>query len=84
MMSMFSHFEIRQGQKWGFSLGTGPKGLSSKPNTQGTSSTAESKTAGKDPNPSPAAGPKQNPTRLKPRFAPEFDGLHCFESILPC
>ncbi|QCE15484.1 hypothetical protein DEO72_LG11g2495 [Vigna unguiculata] len=43
----------------------------------------ESKTAKKDPNQSSTGGSKQNPTRLKPRFAPEFDGLHCFESIVP-
>ncbi|RDX99711.1 hypothetical protein CR513_17204, partial [Mucuna pruriens] len=86
MMSIFSPFEIAQGQKWRFSLGTGPvKGANSKPNTEGTSSSAnaESKTARKDPNPSSSpSGPKQNPPRLRPRFAPEFDGLHCFESIL--
>ncbi|WCJ33504.1 hypothetical protein M5689_014859 [Euphorbia peplus] len=25
----------------------------------------------------------QPPTRKKPRFAPELDGVHCFETILP-
>lgn len=85
MMSMFSHLEIVQCQKWGFSLGTGTKKeLSSKPNTKATSSTAEPETTRKYPNPSPAATTKQNPTRLRPRFAPELDGIHCFETILPC
>ncbi|BAT78914.1 hypothetical protein LR48_Vigan04g112600 [Vigna angularis] len=85
MMSMFSHFEIVQGQKWGFSLGTGPKKeLSSKPVTKGISSTAEPETTRKYLNPSPASTTKQNPTRLRPRFAPELDGIHCFETILPC
>ncbi|KAL2339549.1 hypothetical protein Fmac_007489 [Flemingia macrophylla] len=84
MMSMFSHFDIAQGQKWSFSLGTGlVKGANSKPKTEGTSS-SESKAPRKDSNPSSPDGPKQNPTPLKPRFAPEFDGLHCFESIVPC
>lgn len=86
-MSMFSHFDIAQGPKWAFSLGSGPgpkKELSSKPNTKGASSTAEPETTRKDPNPSPAARTNQNPTRLRLRFAPELDGIHCFESILPC
>ncbi|TKY74020.1 hypothetical protein E2542_SST02779 [Spatholobus suberectus] len=87
MMSIFSHFEIALGQKWRFSWGMGPvKVANSKPNTEGTSSSAdaESKTARKDPNPSSPGGPKQNPPCLRPRFAPELDGLHCFESIVPC
>nr|KYP34674.1 hypothetical protein KK1_044344 [Cajanus cajan] len=87
MMSMFSHFEIAQGQKWRFSFGTGlGKGANAKPNMGGPSSSAdaESKPAGKDSNPSSPVGPKQNPARLRPRFAPELDGLHCFESIVPC
>ncbi|WVZ18530.1 hypothetical protein V8G54_005852 [Vigna mungo] len=75
-MSMFSHFDIAQGQNWSFSLGLGPvKGADSKPNSDGTSSSAESKTARKDPNQSSTGGSKQNPARLKPRFAPEFDGV---------
>nr|XP_007136441.1 hypothetical protein PHAVU_009G045600g [Phaseolus vulgaris]ESW08435.1 hypothetical protein PHAVU_009G045600g [Phaseolus vulgaris] len=80
-MSMFSHFEIAEGHNWRFALGLGPvKG----PNSDATSSSADSKTAGKDPNQSSTDGSKQNPARLRPRFAPEFDGLHCFESIVPC
>ncbi|KAG5036049.1 hypothetical protein GLYMA_04G228900v4 [Glycine max] len=81
MMSIFSHLEIAQAQNWRFSLGTGPvKGVNSKPKMEATSSSA----ARKDPNPSSTAGSKQNPPRLRPRFAPELDGLHCFESIVPC
>ncbi|RZC17896.1 hypothetical protein D0Y65_010555 [Glycine soja] len=72
-MSLFSHFEIAQAQKWRFSLSP-VKGTNSKPNAEATSSSAESKTAGKDKNPSQPGGP---------RFAPELDGLHCFESIVP-
>ncbi|KAK7282512.1 hypothetical protein RIF29_11353 [Crotalaria pallida] len=88
-MSMFSHFEISQGQKWNFSLGFGPgKNENTKPNTEGPSSSsttaAESKTAKKDLNPSSPGGAKNNSTRLRPRFAPELDGLNCFESIVPC
>lgn len=47
---------------------------------------AESKTAGKGLNPSTPGGAQaqQNQHRLRPRFAPELDGLHCFESIVPC
>ncbi len=87
-MSMFSHFEISQGQNWSFSLGVGPtKDGNPKPNTEGTSTSvaAKSKTIIKEPNPSsPPGGAKKNPTRLRPRFAPELDGLHCYESIVPC
>ncbi|KAK7282511.1 hypothetical protein RIF29_11352 [Crotalaria pallida] len=88
-MSMFSHFDISQGQIWSSFFGVGPsKDGNSKPNTEAPSSSvvAKSKTVTKDPNPSsqPAGGAKQNSTRLMPRFAPELDGLHCFESIIPC
>ncbi|KAK7350945.1 hypothetical protein VNO77_10017 [Canavalia gladiata] len=85
--SIFSHFEIAQGHNWNFSLGVGPtKGAKPKPNPESASSSvdAESKTARKDSNQSSPGGSKQNPPRLRPRFAPELDGLHCFESIVPC
>ncbi|KAJ1385037.1 hypothetical protein SESBI_42029 [Sesbania bispinosa] len=86
-MYIFSHFEILQGQNWSSSLGMGPvKDGNPKPNMEGTSSSvvAESKKTRKDPNPSTNSGSEQNPSRLEPRFAPELDGLHCFESIVPC
>ncbi|KAG5050296.1 hypothetical protein JHK85_011399 [Glycine max] len=56
-MSLFSHFEIAQAQKWRFSLSP-VKGTNSKPNAEATSSSAESKTAGKDKNPSQPGGPR--------------------------
>ncbi|KAK7317082.1 hypothetical protein RJT34_01012 [Clitoria ternatea] len=86
-MSIFSHFEIAQGSKWNFNFSIGPaKGTNSKPNAEATSSSvnAESKTAKKDPNHLSPGGPKPSPARFRPRFAPELDGLHCFESIVPC
>lgn len=33
-------------------------------------------------NPSPQV-PKKPEVARRPRFAPEFDGVHCFETILP-
>ncbi|OIV96930.1 hypothetical protein TanjilG_00512 [Lupinus angustifolius] len=87
-MSMFSHFEISQGKKWNFSVGLSPaKNEIPKPNTEGSCSvvaTDKLKTVRKEANPSSTlGGAKQNPTQLRPRFAPELDGLHCFESIVP-
>ncbi|KAG5031601.1 hypothetical protein JHK85_015583 [Glycine max] len=73
MMSIFSHFEIAQAQNWSFSL-LPVKSTNSKPNTEATSSSAESKTPRKVSNLSQPGGSK---------FAPELDGLHCFESIVP-
>jgi len=79
-MSMFSHFEISQAQKWSFSLGFAPtKDVNSKPNKEAT----ESKTTGKDPKTSAPSGDKQIPAPSRQRFAPELDGLHCFEFIVP-
>ncbi|CAK8569083.1 unnamed protein product [Lathyrus sativus] len=45
---------------------------------------AESKTTVKDDLKTlMSGGDKKNPTRSRTRFAPEFDGLHCFECIVP-
>lgn len=79
-MSMFSHFEISQAQKWSFSLGLSPaKDVNSKPNKEAT----EAKVTGKDPKTSTPSGDKQIPAPSRQRFAPELDGLHCFEFIVP-
>ncbi|KAL5145745.1 hypothetical protein HKD37_06G015710 [Glycine soja] len=67
------HFEIAQAQNWSFSL-LPVKSTNSKPNTEATSSSAESKTPRKVSNLSQPGGSKQNPPRLRPRFAPELDG----------
>ncbi|OIV96929.1 hypothetical protein TanjilG_00511 [Lupinus angustifolius] len=87
-MSMFSHFDISQGKMWSFSFGDVPtkdENLKPKMDDPSSSTAAKSKTATKDPNPSSTpTGTKKNKTRLGPRFAPELDGLHCFESIVPC
>jgi hypothetical protein len=73
---MFSHFEISQAQKWSFSFGLGPV----KVNKEGTSSTSETKDQKTS---SVSGGDKENPTRSRTRFAPELDGLNCFEFIIP-
>ncbi|GAU43668.1 hypothetical protein TSUD_302310 [Trifolium subterraneum] len=85
-MSMFSHFEISQAQKWSFSFGLGPvKNGNPKVSNEGTaSSSSETKTTAKDQKTSSLpGGDKENPTRSRTRFAPELDGLHCFECIIP-
>ncbi|CAJ2667355.1 unnamed protein product [Trifolium pratense] len=74
-MSMFSHFEISQAHKWTFSFGLGPKV---------NKESSETKTTAKDQKTSSVpGGEKENPTRSRTRFAPELDGLHCFECIIP-
>ncbi|CAK8569081.1 unnamed protein product [Lathyrus sativus] len=81
-MSMFSHFDISQGKQWSFSLGLGPvKDGNPKPNKEATSSSKA--TVKDDPKTLMPGGDKKNPTRLRTRFAPEFDGLNCFECIVP-
>ncbi|KAE9608816.1 hypothetical protein Lal_00020652 [Lupinus albus] len=88
-MSMFSHFDISQGKMWSFSFGdvlTKDENLKPKMDDPSSSTVAKSKIATKDilnPSSTPT-GTKKNKTRLGPRFAPELDGLHCFESIVPC
>ncbi|CAL5204143.1 unnamed protein product [Lathyrus oleraceus] len=81
-MSMFSHFDVMQGKKWSFSLGSGPvRDGNSKLNKEATSS---SKTTVKDdPKTLFPGGDNKKPTPLRTRFAPEFDGLNCFECIVP-
>ncbi|KAL5075436.1 hypothetical protein RYX36_014420 [Vicia faba] len=80
-MSMFSHLDISQGKKWSFSFGLGPvKDSNPKSNEEATSS---SKTTVKDPKTLMPGGDNKNPTRLRTRYAPEFDGLNCFECIVP-
>ncbi|CAK8567696.1 unnamed protein product [Lathyrus sativus] len=82
-MSMFSYFDVMQGKKWSVSLGLGPvkDGNSERINKEGTSSSKT--TVKEDPKTIVPDGDKKNPTRLRTRFAPEFDGLHCFECIVP-
>ncbi|KAE9608817.1 hypothetical protein Lalb_Chr08g0239691 [Lupinus albus] len=85
-MSMFSHFEISQGRNFFVGLNPAKNGIPN-PNTEGSCSTVatgKSVTVRKETTPSSAPiEAKQNRTQLRPRFAPELDGLHCFESIVP-
>ncbi|KZV43117.1 hypothetical protein F511_04509 [Dorcoceras hygrometricum] len=72
MMSIFSPFDLLLGEAFGQKI------------TGHWATTAEdrkdvNKRAG-EVNPSP---PQQKQEEPRPRFAPELDGLHCFESILP-
>ncbi|KAK4351026.1 hypothetical protein RND71_030339 [Anisodus tanguticus] len=94
MMSIFSSFDALSAEIFGQKvnrpwapisekkqqqLGVGPlvsdrKIAASPPST---SSTGGLKKAGE------AAAPSRPQQQKRPRFAPEFDGVHCFETILP-
>ena len=97
-MSIFSSFdalcaELSYGQKLGFSLGSS-KDSNFKAKVEGVSSSAAASSSvetmqkknSSSSTPMPPSQPGQEkrtrvPTR--PRFAPELDGVHCFESIVP-
>ncbi|KAF7836684.1 Regulator of telomere elongation helicase [Senna tora] len=87
LMSIFSSFdalcaEFSYGQKSRFSL----RNAISKPKSE---ESTEKKQRSPDSSSSKAApstqsgGAKQQRRQLTPRFAPELDGVHCFESIVP-
>lgn len=93
LMSIFSSFdalsaEFSYGQKSRFSVhGGNPKPKSEAMPSSSVEST-EKKEKSSDSSskavPSPqAGGAKQHRRQLAPRFAPELDGVHCFESIIP-
>ncbi|OMO97786.1 hypothetical protein COLO4_14365 [Corchorus olitorius] len=83
MMSMFSSFEAL------FADSIGRKMYFTTPTDQPKADKVSSVEVNKkdtDKNSSPPANVKKPPQqqRLRPRFALELDGVHCFETILPC
>lgn len=84
MMSMFSSFDAFckefYEQKVKFS------GVSSTPNERSKATAVESmKKKGMEKKSSPSSENVKESLKQqrKPRFAPELDGVHCFETILP-
>ncbi|XP_054792624.1 uncharacterized protein LOC129298266 [Prosopis cineraria] len=92
LMSIFSSFdalcaEFSYGQRLRLSVDGGnlkPK-LEQKPSSSVDSS--EKKRTAPDSSkaapPTQPGGDKKQRRRFSPRFAPELDGVHCFESIVP-
>ncbi|XVF10175.1 hypothetical protein REPUB_Repub07fG0160000 [Reevesia pubescens] len=88
MMSMFSSFEAlwadSEGQKMKFTAApTSTEQV--KPKKFSLLEGNKKDNLEKDKNSSPPATAKkpQQQQRLRPRFAPELDGIHCFETIIP-
>ncbi|TMW92908.1 uncharacterized protein LOC107013844 [Solanum pennellii] len=89
MMSIFSSFDALSaelfGQKLSFSKPSseqqGVGTLVSDQKTAATSSTGVLKKAGEA---SPPPSSRQQQQQKRQRFALEFDGVHCFETIIPC
>ncbi|AED96461.1 hypothetical protein AtNW77_Chr5g0139391 [Arabidopsis thaliana] len=81
MMSIFSPFEALYAESNGFKMiFSGTKKQSSGDNQ--SPATDQQKNAGKTPISSDDE--KSNKKKIQPmRIAPELDGLHCFETILP-
>ena len=87
--------ELSYGQKLGFSLGSLKDSNSKAKEDEVSSSTAaascssssvESIQKKKNSIPTPPSQPgreKRTQPPMRPRFAPEFDGIHCFETIVP-
>ncbi|PON71973.1 Avr9/Cf-9 rapidly elicited protein [Parasponia andersonii] len=96
MMSMFSSFDALFVEISKFSIGAGKPnamGIPPPPPPPSASSLGSVKNDKreeniKNKNDSDGASMNSTTTQRKqqrmPTFAPEFDGLHCFETILPC
>ncbi|GFQ08586.1 hypothetical protein PHJA_003002600 [Phtheirospermum japonicum] len=88
-MSIFSSFdalcaESFFGQKISLFKGPAP---SSDNNKQAPALKFDDQKRGKDVNSCPSQPEKKLGDRRRfrgPRFAPELDGVHCFETIVPC
>ncbi|PON83661.1 hypothetical protein TorRG33x02_204670 [Trema orientale] len=98
MMSMFSSFDALFGDISNFSIGAGKPnamGIPPPPSSSTTTSLGSVKNDKreedtKSKNDNDGASMNSTTTQRKqllqqrmPRFAPELDGLHCFETILP-
>ncbi|XP_028798538.1 uncharacterized protein LOC114753987 [Neltuma alba] len=92
LMSIFSSFdalcaEFSFGQRSRLSIDGG--NLRPKPEQKPSSTVDSAEKERASPDSSKAApstqpgGTKQQGRRFSPRFAPELDGVHCFESIIP-
>ncbi|KAG8390454.1 hypothetical protein BUALT_Bualt01G0085000 [Buddleja alternifolia] len=90
-MSLFSSFDVRCAEAFGQKI-AGVSTARSSSNKQESSVAAavqiDDLKKGKEVNTSsqPSDSPKKSEDRRTirmPRFAPEFDGVHCFETILP-
>ncbi|KAK4362860.1 hypothetical protein RND71_018101 [Anisodus tanguticus] len=92
MMSIFSSFDVLSAEIFGQKVnrswtpnsekkqqGVGP--LVSNPKI--AASPPSTSSTGGLKNPGEAAPPSHQQQQKRPRFAPEFDGIHCFETILP-
>nr|GMC61007.1 AF211539_1 Avr9/Cf-9 rapidly elicited protein 65 [Ipomoea batatas] len=91
MMSLFSSFEVLCADSIGLKVNLSRPPSSAQRQLQQTAG-SESKTA---PPPSAAGGgsnksgevptpqAKRPQQQRRPRFAPEFDGVHCFETVIP-
>ncbi|XVE58274.1 hypothetical protein DITRI_Ditri04bG0157400 [Diplodiscus trichospermus] len=86
MMSMFSSFEAlwadSHGQKMKFTSSAPTSTEQAKPKEVSCLKGNKEDTEKNSSPPATAKKPQQQ--RLRPRFAPELDGVHCFETIIPC
>ncbi|GLT81067.1 hypothetical protein SLA2020_524730 [Shorea laevis] len=87
MMSMFSSFEVLCAEFSGEKVTFGKNTMESE-KVEKVSSTEPMKKADDGKSSPPASSlkkPRQQPQPLRkmPRFAPELDGVHCFETIVP-
>nr|GMC68428.1 AF211539_1 Avr9/Cf-9 rapidly elicited protein 65 [Ipomoea batatas] len=77
MMSLFSSFEVLCADSFGVKLQQ--TGSESKTAPPPSAAAGGSNKSGEVPTPQ-AKRPQQ---QRRPRFAPEFDGVHCFETVIP-
>lgn len=89
MMSMFSSFEAlcaesSFGQKLSFSTGTS-RGLQNRNKDEPATVERErpKQTVSTPPKKDVGGRQKEDQPKKRPRFAPELDGIHCFETIIP-
>ncbi|GMI96285.1 hypothetical protein like AT5G54165 [Hibiscus trionum] len=84
MMSMFSSFEVLLSDYFGQNMKfTATPAEKSKPTEVSSIKGNNKETVSKNSSPPPPVAKTPQKQRLRPRFAPELDGVHCFETIIP-
>ncbi|KAL4295374.1 hypothetical protein GQ457_12G000420 [Hibiscus cannabinus] len=85
MMSMFSSFEVLSSDYFGLNMKfTATPTEKSKPTEVSSSKKETVSKNSSPPHTSSSTGAKTpQKQRLRARFAPELDGVHCFETIIP-
>ncbi|KZV40947.1 hypothetical protein F511_05192 [Dorcoceras hygrometricum] len=78
LMSIFSSFDVLCAESFGQKVSVSNGQILQKPAAK-----VDDSKSSKEVDRSPKVVKKKPEVARRPRFAPEFDGVHCFETILP-